>query len=443
MRCLIITIIYLVGSSFVFGQCPTDDIFFTTQKSIDNFGTHYPSCTAVRNISIKGANITDLSGLRNVSTIYGTLHIYENPLLETLHGLESITEVTSTLWIHDNAKLKNLNGLAGVETVGSVLNVSGNPALTSITGLSKLEFVGGNFDIRFNDLLPSFEGLEGLQYVGGFLTIGGASLASISSLNNLTSVTGEITVNFTALTSLAGLGHIDPAGITRVEIQNSGNLRVCEVASICGYLTSDANPATIFNNGAGCDDRLEVSFACEQISPAERIFLNYKLANGIVLLDWATASKINKAGFEVQYSKNGLRWQRIGFVDGHATTTETNHYEFAHDGFSGGANYYRLKQWDLSGDYRLSNVINVSLSSQWKRDEWILYPNPTSGQLTVNGDFTNLPLVRIINSSGIMIREFILRERSIDITDLPVGMYYLTIYNERGRFTRRIIKAGR
>ncbi|MCB0634671.1 MAG: T9SS type A sorting domain-containing protein, partial [Lewinella sp.] len=420
----------------------TGNLFFTTQQAINNFATNYPSCTTVKKITIKGDDITDLSGLSNITQINGTLHIYENPALESLSGLENLTTIISTLWINDNALLQDLDELAGVETVGNVFNVSSNPNLTSISGLSGLISIGSNFDVRYNDMLPSLAGLEQLESVGGNLTIGGAALSSITALNNLTSVTGEIFISNTALSSLSGIGHINPSGITNVDIQRSSGLTQCEVASICAYISNPANPAVFNLNGVGCSTRLEVTYACEAL-PVELADFGYHLADGIVVLNWLTVSELNNLGFEVEYAKDGLHWQQIGFVEGYGTTTDIHHYEFPHYGSSEGTNYYRLKQLDYDGKYEYSNILSVSLNSQWEQGAWILYPNPTKGELTVNGDLSDLPFVRIMNNSGVLIREFALSEPRVDISDLPEGMYIFTFNNGREIVTRRILKDRR
>lgn len=442
MRKFIFTIMLLVGISPAFGQCPGGSNFFTTQQSIDDFPVNYPSCTALGSVNINGADITDLSGLSNITQINGTLHIYNSPMLETLDGLQNITTITSTLWINNNEALQDLNGLNGLETIGAILNVSNNSSLSSIAGLSSLTAIGGNFDLRFNPMLTSLNGLNNLGSIGGNLTLEGAGIASITALSGLTSINGEIDIANTALSSLSGLDNIDPSGITNLDIQRSGGLSTCHIASVCNYLSNEANSATFAFNDTGCNTRMEVTTFCETL-PVELAAFGYHLADGSVVLEWITSSELNNLGFDVEYAKDGLHWEKIGFVEGYGTTADTHRYEFAHKEFVGGTNYYRLKQMDFDGSYVYSDIVSVSLSSQWKGKEWVVYPNPTSGYVTVNGDMSNLPTVRITTSTGMMVREFELNQPQIDISDLPGGLYTFTFNNGRDMITRRVIKSVR
>ena len=55
-----------------------------------------------------------------------------------------------------------------------------------------------------------------------------------------------------------------------------------------------------------------------------------------------------------------------------------------------------------------------------------VYPNPTSGFLKVEGDYTNLT---IINVGGVAVKAFDGVQDNIDLSDLPEGIYFLNIKN--------------
>src|SRR5699024_7871004 len=70
------------------------------------------------------------------------------------------------------------------------------------------------------------------------------------------------------------------------------------------------------------------------------------------VLNWATATEINNAGFSVESSTNGKVWKEIGFVKSKAINGSSNskiNYQFTTMNTTKGVNYYRLRQVDLDG----------------------------------------------------------------------------------------------
>lgn len=77
-------------------------------------------------------------------------------------------------------------------------------------------------------------------------------------------------------------------------------------------------------------------------------------------LFWRTASEQNNKGFEVQKSKDGNTFEKIGFTKGNGTTVDVTNYNFIDRSPSNGINYYRLKQIDFDGKFEYSKIIAVA-----------------------------------------------------------------------------------
>jgi hypothetical protein len=82
-------------------NCLPGGITFTTQAAIDNFAADYPGCTTIDGFvvieeSVAG-NITDLSGLLQLQSIFGDLFIKNNTALVELNGLQNIQFVGDSL----------------------------------------------------------------------------------------------------------------------------------------------------------------------------------------------------------------------------------------------------------------------------------------------------------------------------------------------------------
>ena len=69
-----------------------------------------------------------------------------------------------------------------------------------------------------------------------------------------------------------------------------------------------------------------------------------------IILNWATVSEENNAGFDVERSTNGTSFDKIGFENGFGTTAETQSYRFVDTEVPfADTLYYRLRQIDTDG----------------------------------------------------------------------------------------------
>src|SRR5690606_35741362 len=119
--------------------CPTGYLSFYSQADIDAFATNYPNCTEVSgNLTIQGANITDLTPLSNLTSVGGYLNIDYNSSLTNLDGLNNLTSIGGYLNIYYNSNLTNLDGLSNLTSVGADLVIQSNSSLTDISGLQNI-----------------------------------------------------------------------------------------------------------------------------------------------------------------------------------------------------------------------------------------------------------------------------------------------------------------
>jgi hypothetical protein len=111
------------------------------------------------------------------------------------------------------------------------------------------------------------------------------------------------------------------------------------------------------------------------IIPVELSSFTASVSETNVTLNWVTASETNNQGFEIERN-DGNGFQKIGFVPGFGTTTETRSYSYTDAGLPEGTYSYRLKQIDFNGMYEFSEVVEVEIVVP---DVYSLaqnYPNP-------------------------------------------------------------------
>lgn len=102
------------------------------------------------------------------------------------------------------------------------------------------------------------------------------------------------------------------------------------------------------------------------------------------LLTWNTASEINNAGFNLQYSKDGIHFTDLQFVETKAIGGNCNclnEYSFLHQSVSFGHHYYRLEQIDIDG--KKSYVGSIIDLIREQDNNISIYPNPASAQFSV------------------------------------------------------------
>ena len=120
-------------------------------------------------------------------------------------------------------------------------------------------------------------------------------------------------------------------------------------------------------------------------TPVELLSFTCTVENDVVDLIWFTAIETNNSGFEILrkvYPANGGTqnnnedWNKIGFVPGHGTTTETQHYSFTDNDVKPGKYQYKLKQIDYNGTFEYSQIVEVELPFGNEFSLSQNYPNP-------------------------------------------------------------------
>ncbi|WAC41619.1 T9SS type A sorting domain-containing protein [Pedobacter sp. SL55] len=159
------------------------------------------------------------------------------------------------------------------------------------------------------------------------------------------------------------------------------------------------------------------------------------------VLQWRTTNEVNTASFEIERSTNGNDFIKIGVLAA-ANKAGTQPYDFEDARPLAGVNYYRLKQIDLDGKYKFSEVksVNNKLDGQLA-----IYPNPVLGNVTVNHPEASAgTTISVYDISGRKIAQANVNkgalQTNIALAHLPQGLYLLKYQSATQATTQKILK---
>jgi hypothetical protein len=171
-------------------------------------------------------------------------------------------------------------------------------------------------------------------------------------------------------------------------------------------------------------------------------------------LNWTTSCEINCAGYDIERSLDGNRFSKIGYVNSKSiggNCSTTLQYSFQDNKPLMGTNYYRLKQMDIDGNYKYSNIATVKFDAATSFFIQSVFPNPAVGFSDINllSKFSGNGTVVLFDEAGRKINQFTVYlntgENSIHIYtgDLSKGVYIVSVSLSNGAVvsTKLIVNA--
>jgi len=176
-----------------------------------------------------------------------------------------------------------------------------------------------------------------------------------------------------------------------------------------------------------------VATTCAAALPVELTKFTATQKDEINILEWQTASEENNARFEVERSKDGVEFQKIGEVEGNGTTFEISNYDFI-DENPMAVSYYRLRQVDYNGQFEYSEMVVVRNEASKATKAVAIAPNPVHDQMIISN---GVGQATIYNVLGQPVRSININEASfyLNVNDLPQGQYFLRVIKTNGEIS--------
>ena len=188
-----------------------------------------------------------------------------------------------------------------------------------------------------------------------------------------------------------------------------------------------SEPCTNHRWGESEDYTLNV----QAVFPVDWLSFSGKPTEEQILLDWSTASEEDNDYFVIErLHPDQQKFIALGERAGNGTVAITQNYAWIDRAPLSGTNYYRIKQVDFDGSFSYSETIAIN----WEGKDLVqLFPNPASDQvqLRLNRLWEEDLQIVLTNSLGqqqiLSSTAFGDYQRSIDVSSLRSGVYYLQI----------------
>ncbi|MCH8904543.1 MAG: T9SS type A sorting domain-containing protein, partial [Bacteroidetes bacterium] len=128
--------------------------------------------------------------------------------------------------------------------------------------------------------------------------------------------------------------------------------------------------------------------------PIELLNFEANVVRDMIRISWSTGSELNNDFFTIQRSIDGIEFEEIAQISGAGNSISTIHYEVLDTNAPYGLIYYRLKQTDYNGEFKLYPVVSV----QYDYDiPFKVYPNPAFTTDKINIEFNQSSNATSIN----------------------------------------------
>ena len=261
--------------------------------------------------------------------------------------------------------------------------------------------------------------------------------------------TATVTVNAKPTIALTGAEYqcnyaVDPQTYTVFFTATPGAVITTDKGTVNGNTVVDIpskQTAIIVATLNGCSDTLTAYKDCSL--PVTLIDFSGAKVENTIALKWNTAEETNSDHFDVQRSADGKNWATIGTQKSQGESYAVVHYGFVDKKPALGDNFYRLKMVDVDKTFAYSKIIKVGYDVQALNSEF--YPNPVSDILNLRStDWNQVKSVEMHSLTGLSVyKSGKSVSKTIDVKNLPVGMYILTITHKNGEVINRKVLINR
>ncbi|MFZ1692663.1 MAG: T9SS type A sorting domain-containing protein [Flavobacteriales bacterium] len=176
--------------------------------------------------------------------------------------------------------------------------------------------------------------------------------------------------------------------------------------------------------------------------PVELLRFDALPENGVVRIDWTTASELNNDHYEVMRSRDGSVYESVDIVPGAGYSNAPLSYRTVDRQPWSGLSYYKLRQFDTDGRWTDSHAVPVYFGGT--QAEPVLYPNPVRETAFLQGLPEGRVELSIVDATGRVVA-MTRKDGDADrlewpVGQLPAGSYVLQLVSESRAWSLRMVR---
>ncbi len=426
-----------------------------------------------RRLNIYNNNfLQNMEGLNQLETVGEGIYIHVNDSLQNLSGFDSLTSICENLsgpkaiYIAHNYSLISISGLEQITQLYGTLQIYDNDSLEDLSGLENLVNIYGGIEITYNNNILNLNGLEALESIEGTLDItGNDNLQSLDNLENLDPQTiaedGYIIQDNPNL-SVCDIDFICQ-NLNYPGVQVNDNAPGCNTISQIEYECSivdftdplfrtailDHNPV-IDTDGDGEIQYVEAEDFNGTIEVSNR---NISSFGGLEAFINITGLNVSQNSMEFLDVSNNIAIESIVFTNNPQLRSVNlkNGNNTAIQNFQG-TNCPNLTYICVDNAvYATNNFLEVDPQVIFTEDctlsitEFVLteniklFPNPVSSTLNIEtSENISFEKAKVYSTLGKLILET--SEKQINLETLSAGIYFVEVVTDKGSVTKKIVK---
>ncbi len=173
--------------------------------------------------------------------------------------------------------------------------------------------------------------------------------------------------------------------------------------------------------------------------PIRLAYFQAEVEDKRVKLTWTTLSEINTSHFEIEKSQDLSEIQVIGQISAIGSSNRRQDYIYWDQSPSEEWVYYRLKSVDKDGSKQYSAWVSIQAKSLVNYE---IFPNPAVHQITIRAHESKpTPItLRVLDAQNrVCLEEHFQQTSTIDVDNLPQGIFYLQIISQQGTYAEKIL----
>lgn len=224
-----------------------------------------------------------------------------------------------------------------------------------------------------------------------------------------------------------------PPATTHIYYRNTPNEGAFTDAGTVTYNVTN-NTLSIDALFLSTQEPVEFVFASDAVLPIEFSEFSVQKQVNTVLITWATADEGKHDKFEVQRSNDGIQFQAIHEI---AAKGQASTYEFVDKEPLNGISYYRILSQNTEGGQKTTKTKSIVFSMD--KPNVRIYPNPTADVIYIQNLSNQAQTLILTNAAGQIVKQ-LSDATFLNMSDLPNGVYVLTVTTENSYSTHKIQK---